>query len=134
MIHIARASLLACVALALSAGIMFGFLVGHPQSGTIQLPACATEDSDNCYWDAAQHGNGAGVPFIVIDGEYYYPEVSETDASTQNIAVPKCELWAGESSPVLPDDAVSDLCVTEDGYISSVANPDVLIQLPTLAK
>lgn len=32
------------------------------------LPACTTEDSTNCYWDAAQHGNGAGTSFIDIDG------------------------------------------------------------------
>lgn len=24
------------------------------------LPPCVTEDSDACYWDASEHGNGAG--------------------------------------------------------------------------
>jgi hypothetical protein len=33
------------------------------------LPPCATEDSDNCYWDAASMGNGEGLSFAVIEGE-----------------------------------------------------------------
>jgi hypothetical protein len=33
------------------------------------LPPCATEDSDNCYWDATAHGNGRGLSFASIDGE-----------------------------------------------------------------
>lgn len=36
------------------------------------LPACATEDSTNCYWNAAANGNGQGQDFINIDGETYY--------------------------------------------------------------
>jgi hypothetical protein len=27
------------------------------------LPACATEDSAACYWDASTHGNGLGRSF-----------------------------------------------------------------------
>lgn len=30
------------------------------------LPACATEDSTNCGWDASLHGNGTGSSFITI--------------------------------------------------------------------
>lgn len=27
---------------------------------TPPLPACATEDSTNCFWDASEQGNGLG--------------------------------------------------------------------------
>lgn len=40
----------------------------HP----IELAPCATEDSDNCWWDAARDGNGTGRSFVVIDGEISY--------------------------------------------------------------
>lgn len=40
------------------------------------LPACATESSTNCYWDAAHHGNGVGTSFINYEGQYYYQEVT----------------------------------------------------------
>lgn len=30
------------------------------------LPACPTEDSTNCGWDATTHGNGTGHSFITI--------------------------------------------------------------------
>jgi hypothetical protein len=36
------------------------------------LPACQTEDSTNCYWDSALHGNGTGVRFIDFHGIAYY--------------------------------------------------------------
>lgn len=36
------------------------------------LPACETEDSDNCWWDATEHGNGEGLSFVVIEGEVTY--------------------------------------------------------------
>lgn len=39
------------------------------------LTACATEDSDNCYWDAATHGNGTGTSFISLDGVLYFAEM-----------------------------------------------------------
>lgn len=42
----------------------------------ITLGECATEDSDNCYWDASSHGNGEGTSFVNIDGVTYYPEGS----------------------------------------------------------
>jgi hypothetical protein len=38
-----------------------------------QLPACSTEDStENCYWDAANMGNGQGQSFVVLNGTVYY--------------------------------------------------------------
>lgn len=31
-----------------------------PATGGLILPACATEDSVNCFWDASEQGNGLG--------------------------------------------------------------------------
>lgn len=36
------------------------------------FPACITEDSTNCYWNAATMGNGQGNSFIDINGTAYY--------------------------------------------------------------
>lgn len=36
------------------------------------LPACAQEDSHNCFWDATIKGNGQGNSFIDINGTAYY--------------------------------------------------------------
>jgi hypothetical protein len=44
---------------------------------TLTLPPCVSEDSVNCYWDAARMGNGTGTSFVNIDGVYYYPEVNQ---------------------------------------------------------
>lgn len=38
------------------------------------LPPCAQEDSDNCYWDAANMGNGKGKSFVTIDGTTTYED------------------------------------------------------------
>lgn len=38
------------------------------------LPACDSEDSTSCYWDATAHGNGVGVSFIDLGGNVYYLE------------------------------------------------------------
>lgn len=41
------------------------------------INACATEDSDNCYWDAGAAGNGVGQSFVAWDGQVYYgPDVT----------------------------------------------------------
>jgi hypothetical protein len=36
------------------------------------LPPCPTEDSDDCYWDAATMGNGSGRSFMVESGVVTY--------------------------------------------------------------
>lgn len=36
------------------------------------LPPCPTEDSDQCYWNAVEHGNGQGTSFIAVDGRVTY--------------------------------------------------------------
>ena len=38
------------------------------------LPACATEDSANCYWDASTQGNGLGTSFVDVLGTAYPTE------------------------------------------------------------
>lgn len=57
------------------AAFVFGIMLGEPQETTIQLPPCATEDSDNCYWQADQAGNQIGASFVVIDGIQYSPNI-----------------------------------------------------------
>lgn len=50
------------------------------------LPACATEDSTNCYWDAAVNGNGEGASFIDRDGVVtYVPECTDAIADARGI-------------------------------------------------
>lgn len=43
----------------------------EPLVKPITLPACPTEDSDNCVWDAAARGNRAGQSFIRLAGRTY---------------------------------------------------------------
>lgn len=31
-----------------------------PVQGGLTIPACPTEDSVNCFWDASEQGNGLG--------------------------------------------------------------------------
>lgn len=38
---------------------------------------CPTEDSDNCYWNAATMGNGQGQSFVNIDGVTTYCQPGE---------------------------------------------------------
>jgi ABC-type glycerol-3-phosphate transport system permease component len=38
------------------------------------LPPCAMEDSDNCYWDADEMGNGQGRSFITVEGVTIYQD------------------------------------------------------------
>ncbi len=42
------------------------------------LPPCVTEDSDNCFWDAAR-GNGEGLSFVIIDGIATYSDGTVID-------------------------------------------------------
>lgn len=47
-------------------------VVTQPAEPFGNLPPCPTEDSDNCYWDATERGNGEGRSFYVVDGEVTY--------------------------------------------------------------
>lgn len=47
------------------------------------LPPCATEDSENCFWDAMERGNGQGTSFVSYKGKWYYMDpapICTTDA------------------------------------------------------
>ena len=37
------------------------------------LPACPTEDSTQCTWDASAQGNGQGTSFVAIDDTTILP-------------------------------------------------------------
>lgn len=37
----------------------------------VTLPPCPTEDSNNCYWDAGERGDGYGQSFYVIDDKVF---------------------------------------------------------------
>lgn len=39
---------------------------------TATMPACASEDATDCYWDAASAGNGEGRSFVDVDGTAFY--------------------------------------------------------------
>ena len=63
------------------------FLKGKPEEQPQQpaafLPDCKTEDSDNCYWDALERGNGQGTSFVSYKGKWYYMDpapICTTDA------------------------------------------------------
>lgn len=64
----------------------FGFALGWVINGVLwmnhepapivwdhAIPACVTEDSVDCYWDA-ERGNGQGRSFINWDGRTFYAE------------------------------------------------------------
>jgi len=56
--------------------ILFGAILGGMLITGLaleqQVPACPTEDSDNCYWDAELMGDGTGRSFTVTNGEVTY--------------------------------------------------------------
>ncbi len=65
------------VAITVATGLCVGTLIevptwGAPTDTHPTLPTCATEDSDNCYWDATERGNGKGRSFTVVDGVVTY--------------------------------------------------------------
>lgn len=45
---------------------------GAGMAHAAELPPCEFEDSTNCYWDAAERGNGTGDSFTDIDGVAHY--------------------------------------------------------------
>lgn len=44
--------------------ILGGLIIGVWWSASDALPACQTEDSTHCYWDASEQGNGTGTDFV----------------------------------------------------------------------
>lgn len=53
---------------ALGLGLLAGVILSQTWFPPVAepLPACPTEDSDNCYWDADTQGNGQGNDSVVI--------------------------------------------------------------------
>lgn len=70
-------SALACVAVGvvIYAGVAGAF--DHHDQVTVQLtlPPCVTEDSNDCYWDAAHRGTHHGWSFVNIRGTVFYQGV-----------------------------------------------------------
>ncbi len=62
----------AFVLLAIMVGLLAWWLTEYTAETEAPLPPCATEDSDNCYWDADTMGNGEGRSFTVRDGVVTY--------------------------------------------------------------
>lgn len=73
------------LAVALAAGL--GLITGTAVATAVYMaqpvpepttPACATEDSTGCYWDAATQGNGQGESFYTdAEGNTYYLPTAE---------------------------------------------------------
>jgi hypothetical protein len=71
------------------------------------IPACATEESTNCYWDATNFGNGSGQSFIDVNGVAYYA-VSPTTESGWGSDECQTQLTAAlEASQRLTDDVAT---------------------------
>lgn len=52
-------------------GAVAGMVIDGVSHMVVLMP-CATEDSDQCYWDAQEQGNGQGRSFVVLDGTVYF--------------------------------------------------------------
>jgi hypothetical protein len=63
---------LGSVAVLFGVAIVYMILNPAPEPKPGILLPCPTEDSDNCWWDATEHGNGEGLSFVVIDGKVTY--------------------------------------------------------------
>lgn len=61
-----RAVMVAAVAVIAAGWLAIVFAVLADTDAQL-LPPCATEDSNNCYWDADTMGNGIGTDSIVIE-------------------------------------------------------------------
>lgn len=63
---------LALIAFVCATAIIYTVNTPTPEPKPGILLPCVTEDSDNCWWDATEHGNGEGLSFVVIDGKVTY--------------------------------------------------------------
>lgn len=87
-----KSAIAAAIGIVVIAGSYFaGAMVEHNNSatpeGTIVLSECQTEDSTNCYWDAAR-SNGIGRSFVDIAGVQYFDGYVTTPNG-------KVWVWAG---------------------------------------
>ena len=66
---VARATCLVVGSVAMVAAAAIHATSIYPDAFANVLPACATEDSTWCYWDASTRGNGIGTSFVtLLDG------------------------------------------------------------------
>lgn len=68
MIRVARIDVALFALFSIAIGMIVAFAI---QSTDEPLPACATEDSTNCVWDAERSGNGQGTSFVDLNGVVY---------------------------------------------------------------
>jgi hypothetical protein len=73
-VAIIAAVILAGIVIAVTLALAIGNAVGHWPAAIAGMPACPTEDSTNCVWDASSRGDGNGRSFVDIDGVAYYSE------------------------------------------------------------
>lgn len=41
-------------------------------TGSLAIPTCEFEDSNNCFWNASERGNGEGVSFLAWSDHVFY--------------------------------------------------------------
>jgi hypothetical protein len=68
------AVIVAGIVIAVSLALAIGNAVGQWPTAIAGMPACPTEDSTNCVWDASSHGDGNARSFVDIEGVAYYAE------------------------------------------------------------
>jgi hypothetical protein len=73
------------------------------------LPACVTEDSVNCHWDAKKQGNGMGRSFTAgPDGTITYTTPEEWVPFRNVRGHHGCEILIGETSKIRCADGYTD--------------------------
>lgn len=77
-------------------GTVWAFNVATSPSDAV-TPACATEDSNGCFWDADSQGNGIGNSFYTdaAGNTYYLPGDTE--------CADNLEAWTRDASQMIED-------------------------------
>jgi len=81
----------------------------HP--AYVPIPACATEDSEDCYWDAATMGDGEGNSFVRWHGTTYHltDNLTAADFPQDMASIPTCHV-ADDSNCYYPGRDLGDRC------------------------
>lgn len=89
------------------------------------LPACETEDSANCAWNAATAGNGHGVSFVDVGGTTYPLEEHAAPTQLQTLVTVEAAAPAPvvAASPLVEIDE-APLTVPEPVAVKPVAVPE----------
>ncbi len=68
-----RAGLWAVVAAVVTFALPATYAFGYASAPVVaSLPACESDDSTDCYWDARTRGNGEGRSFVDLGGAIFY--------------------------------------------------------------